>query len=116
MANTYRHTGRHIPVASASGAITSGAFVVQEGWFGVAITSAATGASLQLDTMGVHVIAVPSGTVKGDLLYITGAITAASDIIPAVLTKTAASNTLMGKAVGDRDSAGNALVKLVDQP
>ena len=114
MANTYRHSGRHIPVLTASGTIASGAFVVQEGWFGVAITGAASGAALQIDTFGVHNLPVPSGTVKGDLLYAPGA--PATEAASVTLTKTATSNTLIGKAVGDRDSAGNALVKLADQP
>lgn len=113
MANNYRHSGKRIPVATASGAITSGAVVVQEGFHGIALTSAASGASLWLAIEGVFVVAVPSGTVKGDLLYAPGA--PATESAGVTLTKTATSNSLVGKAVGDRDADGKAVVLLLPQ-
>jgi predicted RecA/RadA family phage recombinase len=114
MATTYRHSGKHIPVASASGPIVSSAIVVQEGWFGIAIKSAATGESLELDVEGVHRLPVPAGVTKGTLLYVPGA--PATEDNSADLTATATSNTLFGKAVSDRDADGFALVKLARQP
>ena len=113
MATTYRHSGKHIPVVSASGAILSGAIVVQEGWFGIAIKAAATGQSLELDVHGVHVVPVPAGVLKGDKLYVPGDLT--SDATSVTLTETATANTYFGKAVGDRDADGKALVLLAQQ-
>jgi len=113
MANNYRHSGDRAPVATASGAITSGALVVQEGFFGVAMTSAATNGSLWIKMQGVFNLAVPSGTVKGDILYVPGA--PATEANAPTLTKTATSNTQVGKAMSDRDTAGNALVLLLPQ-
>lgn len=113
MSNTYRHSGRHIPVASASGAIASGAIVVQEGWFGIAIKAAATGESLELDVEGVHRLPVPAGVLKGDTLYVPGAPPTEGNAVS--LTETATANTYFGKAVSDRDADGYALVKLAAQ-
>ncbi len=114
MANNYRHSGKHMPVATASAAIVSGALVFQEGFFGIAITNAALGASCTIDTMGVFVLPVPAGVVKGTKLYGPGAPPAETAAV--ALTATAAGNTLIGIAAGDRDAAGNALVKLAHQP
>jgi predicted RecA/RadA family phage recombinase len=111
MSNTYRMSGKHLPVASASAAITSGALVFQEGFFGVAITSAAEGASLWIDTQGVHVLTVPAGTLKGDRLYAD----LGAESAGLTLTETPG-DTLIGIAVGDRDAAGKALVLLASQP
>jgi predicted RecA/RadA family phage recombinase len=113
VANNFRHNGKRMPVATASEAISSGAFVVQEGFFGVALTSAALGASLWIAIDGVWVLPVPSGTVKGDVLYAPGA--PATEDGSITLTKTATSNTAIGKAVGDRDSSGLAPVLLLPQ-
>lgn len=112
MSNTYRHSGKHLPVATASGAITSGALVYQEGMFGVAITSAAVGASLWLDAEGVHVLPVPAGVLKGDRLYAD----LGAESTGLTLTETATGATLIGIAVGDRDADGKALVLLARQP
>lgn len=108
MANNYRHSGKRIPVATASGAITSGAFVVQEGFHGVALTSAATGASLWLAVDGVFVVPVESGTVKGAVL---GAADAESTGVALV----AAGARKMVKAVGDRDANGLAPCLILPQ-
>lgn len=113
-ANTYRHSGNHLPVATASAAIVAGNLVYQEGFVGIAITGCATGASTQLDCEGVHWLTVPVTTVKGDKLY--------ADLFPGesvnlALTKTAANNTLIGIAAGDRDTTtGKGLVLLRRQP
>jgi len=112
VANNYRYSGKRLPVATASAAITSGALVVQEGFFGVALTSALTGASLWLGADGVWVVPVPASTVKGDRL------TAAdfTDAIPPTLTRAPPTGRRhIATAVSDRDSAGNALVLLAPQ-
>lgn len=113
MSNTFRMSGKHLPVVSASADIVSGALVYQEGIFGVAIKSAAAGFSLNLDVEGVHIVPVPSGTVKGDKLFadLFGGESAA-----VTLTKTATNNTLIGLAIGDRDTDGKGLVLLRRQP
>jgi predicted RecA/RadA family phage recombinase len=113
MANNYRHSGKRVPVATASAAITSGAFVVQEGFHGIALTSAASGASLWIAIAGIWIVPVPSGTVKGDLLYAPGA--PATESAGVTLTKTSTSNTAVAKAVGDRDANGLAAVLIQPQ-
>jgi predicted RecA/RadA family phage recombinase len=113
-ASTFRHDGNHLPVASASGAIAAGALVYQEGFVGVAITAAALGASTWIEVEGVHMLTAPAGTVKGDKLY---ADLFAGESTSLALTKTAANNTLVGIAAGDRDTTtGKALVLLRRQP
>jgi len=114
MANCYRYGGhRRLPVVSASGAITSGDLVVQEGLVGVALTSVASGAGFWIGCEGVWVLDVPSGTVKGDRLFVAGS--PATEDNSAPLTKTSTRNTLAGIAMSDRDSAGKGLVLLVAQ-
>jgi predicted RecA/RadA family phage recombinase len=111
MAGNYRHKGDRAPVATASAAIVSGALVRQEGFTGVALTSAASGASLWIALTGVWVLPVAASTVKGDKLY---AATAESAGI--TLGRTATTGLmLVGQAFGDRDADGNALVLLLPQ-
>lgn len=113
-ASTYRHSGVHIPVATASAALTGGTLVYQEGWFGVVITGVASGKPTELEVEGVHNIAVPANVLKGDTLW---ADLSGGDAASVTLTETRADTlTLIGKAVSDRDSAGKALVKLAPQP
>lgn len=114
MANNYRHSGKKIPVLSASAAITVGALVFQEGHLGVAVTAMASGASGTLDTMGVWVVNVPASTVKGDKLWAT--LSAESVGLTLKRSGQTTGDSLIGVAVGDRDSAGKALVKLAGQP
>lgn len=112
MANNRRYSGHRLPVATASAAIASGDFVVQEGFFGIALTKAATGASLWLGAEGIWNIPVPGATVKGDRLYLADL----TDQIAPTFTRTAPTGKRhIGTAVGDRDSAGNALVLLAAQ-
>ncbi len=108
MANNYRHTGNRIPVATASGAITSGAVVIQEGFHGIALTSAASGASLWLAISGVWIVPVPAGVVKGDVV-------GAADAESAGVTLAEGAARAIGKAVGDRDADGNAAILLLPQ-
>lgn len=111
MANNFRYTGKRLPVASASADATSGTLCVQEGLFGVALTSAKSGASFWLGAEGVWNIAVPASTVKGDRLFIT----AMTDAVGVTPTRTATANYQIGVAISDRDSAGKALVKFTPQ-
>lgn len=112
MAGNYRYTGKRLPVATASADITSGALVVQEGFFGIALTSAKSGASLWIGAEGVWVLPVPASTVKGERLYAADF----SDAVGPTLTRTAPTGKrCIGTAVSDRDSAGNALVLLAPQ-
>jgi predicted RecA/RadA family phage recombinase len=114
VATGYRHSGKKIPVASASGTITSGSLVFQEGFLGVAITDAASGKSLTIDTEGVWVVAVPASTVKGDKLWAT--LSAESTGLTLKRSGQTTGDSLVGIAVGDRDAAGKALVLLARQP
>ena len=106
MAQNYRYTGTRLPIASASAAITTGTFVVQEGLFGVALTSAKSGASLWLGAEGVWVVPVVAGTVKGDRL----AVAAMTDSTGASIITAATGGFFIGTAISDRDTAGNSLV------
>ena len=112
MANNFRHTGTRLPVVSASAAIASGDLVVQEGFFGIALTKAASGASLWIGATGVWNIPVPASTVKGERLYAA----ALTDAVNPTLTRTAPTGKFhIGTAITDRDAAGNALVLLAPQ-
>jgi predicted RecA/RadA family phage recombinase len=111
MANNFRHTGKRLPVASASANIASGALVVQEGLFGVALKAAASGGSLWIGAEGVWELPVPVATAKGDPLFAA----AMSDTASLTLTKTAHLNFFIGTAVSGRDSAGRAYVVLGPQ-
>lgn len=111
MATTDRYMSGRVAVVSASAAIASGAFVRQEGWFGIAKTAMASGAGGWLQTDGVHIIPVPAGVLKGDLLYADDA----AESVGLTLTETATGNVLIGKAIGDRDADGKALVQLLEQ-
>lgn len=112
-ASTYRHSGKHIPVATASATLTAGNIAYQEGFVGVVITGVASGKPTELDVDGVHNLVVPSGTVKGDKLY---ADLFAGESASLSLTKTATNNTLVGIALSDRGSDTKALVLLRHQP
>jgi predicted RecA/RadA family phage recombinase len=109
MANNYLYSGRVIGITSASGAITSGTLVYQEGFIGVALNDADSGASFDLCQEGVWELPVPSGVTKGDVLY--GDL-AGGDAAQVTLTTTATTNTTIGIAVTDRDGDGNAQVLL----
>lgn len=113
MANNFRYTGKRLPVASASTGLTSGTLVVQEGIFGVALTTVLIGGSLWLGTEGVWNLPVPVGTVKGNPLYAPGQPATKGAAI--TLTKAPSGATLVGIAMSDRDSLNNALVLLAAQ-
>ena len=115
-ASTYRSRGEHVPVVSASAALVGGTFAFQEGFYGIVITGCAIGKSTQLDCFGVHMIAVPASTVKGDKLYATLAV--GGDVYPVTIKRAfTAGDLLIGQAQGDRDAVtGLGLVKLAPQP
>lgn len=115
MSNTFRHDGKEVPVVTASGAIASGALCSQEGFIGVAQTAIASGGSGWLDVQGVHVLPVPAGVIKGDLVYFTATLQPLTESVAITLTETAAGGAVVGKAVGDRDADGKALIKLADR-
>jgi predicted RecA/RadA family phage recombinase len=109
MATNYKQSGKRVLVNSASGTITAGKLVAQEGFFGVALTSAATGAALWLGIEGVWNIAVYSGTAKGDILHASGAKGVFSDSTGLTLSPTGAnSNSPVAKALTAADTAGKA--------
>lgn len=113
MAKNFRFGPReNRPVASSSAAVASGQVCVQEGIFGIAQTSVPISTSFQLGTRGVWNIPVPTGTVKGDVLYAPGSPATAG--IGVVLTKTSTANTKIGRALSARDASLNALVELFD--
>ena len=107
MANNYRHSGNRVAVVSASGAIASGAIVEQEGFHGVALTSAASGASLWMAISGVWVLPVPAGVVKGNTV---GAAAITESTVVTLLTP---GTHLIGIATTDRAADGTASVLLL---
>jgi hypothetical protein len=112
-ANTFRGDFKHIPVATASTALTGGQLVKQEGHWGLVITGVAVGLSTQLDRQGSHNIVVPTGTVKGDAIW--SDLSAGADIVPLVLTRTpVAGYTLIGFALTDRAST-KAIIQLAPE-
>lgn len=112
MAVNFKYTGHRVPVAAASGAIASSAFCVQEGLFGVALNPIATGGTGQLGIAGVWHVAVPAGTIKGDVLYAPGA--PATVGVAVALTKTSTANTAVGRALAARGADNAADVLLFD--
>jgi predicted RecA/RadA family phage recombinase len=111
MAQNFRHTGKRLPVASASADITTGTLVVQEGLFGVALTSAKTGASLWVGAEGVWVITVPGSTAKGNPLFVTSM----ADAVGVTPTRTAHLGFFIGTAISDIAADNTALVKFGPQ-
>jgi predicted RecA/RadA family phage recombinase len=116
MAANRKHNGHRIPIASASATIESGKPVVQEGWFGIALGDAASGAPFTIAIDGVWNIAVPSSTVKGEFLYVpgaNGALTEDADVT-SDLTRTPSNiNSPVVKVITDRSSAGYADVLIL---
>lgn len=115
MSTTFRYGDGNIPVQTASAAIASGALCSQEGFIGVAKTAMASGASGWLKTTGVHVLPVPAGVIKGDLVYFTATAQPLTESVAITLTETAAGGVVVGKAVGDRDTDGKALILLANR-
>lgn len=116
MATNYKQSGKRVLINSASGTITAGKLVAQEGFFGVALTSAATGAALWLGIEGVWNIDVYSGTAKGNILHASGAKGVFSDATSLTLSPTGAnSNSPVAKALTAADSAGKADCLLLAQ-
>lgn len=116
MAANYKNSGKRVLINSASGAVTSGALVAQEGFFGVALTSAASGRPFWIAIEGVFNIAVPASTVKGDFMYIPGANGAVTESTgPTVARAATNANTPVGKALTDRSAAGFSDVLLLAQ-
>jgi predicted RecA/RadA family phage recombinase len=107
MAQGFLHTGFRAQVITASGAILKNAIIVQEGITGVAQTAIASGAAGWMGVEGVWNLPSPTGTVKGDALYV-----AAGDSNNASLTKTRGTNLLFGVAETARDANGYAHVRL----
>jgi predicted RecA/RadA family phage recombinase len=112
MAVNYKYSGKRVPVNAATGAIASSAFCVQEGLFGVALNPIASGGTGQLGIEGVWHLPVPSGTVKGDVLYAPA--TPATAGVAVALTKTATANTRIGRALAARGTDNAADVLLFD--
>lgn len=116
MADNFRHSGKRLPITSASAAVTSGRLVVQEGVFGIALVSVASGAGFWIGAEGVWVISVPASTVKGDRLFIDGADLATDSAAPTLTRTGGTGDTLIGIAMSNRDTtSGKALVLLAPQ-
>lgn len=117
MAGNYKYSGARIQIDTASDAITSGSPTVQEGFFGIALTSAASGEPLMIAIEGVWNIEVPAGVAKGDILHIPGAngvLTEDAVVAAAAFTETPSNtNSPVAIAVTTRDSAGYADVLIL---
>jgi predicted RecA/RadA family phage recombinase len=116
MANNYKHSGKRVLINSASGSITAGTLVAQEGFFGVALTSASSGAPFWLAIEGVWYVTVPATTAKGAFIYIPGANGAVTESTGPTPTLTGSNaNTPVAKALTAIDSANKAEVLLLAQ-
>jgi len=116
MATNYKQSGKRILVNSASAPITAGKLVAQEGFFGVALTTAASGAAFWLGIEGVWYIDVYAGATKGTSLYISGAKGVISDAATVTPTGTSTTgNAPIGKLVTAADAANKADVLLYAQ-
>lgn len=114
MATGYKYSGARVKIDSASGTVTSGTTVVQEGFVGIALTGAASGAPFMIAIQGVWNIDVPASTVKGDFLYVAGANGAVTESLTPTITRAASNaNTPFAKVLTDRDAAGKADVLLL---
>lgn len=86
---------------TAPAAVVRGTPARVEGWNGVYVTDAASGAlaALECDAEAMHYFATPAGVgaARGDMIYITAG---------GVLTATAAGNFAFAKVEKARDSAG----------
>jgi hypothetical protein len=109
MATTARSTGKRLPVAAASGTIAAGAFVVQEGLFGVALGNAVLNGSLWLGAAGVWTLPVVAS--KGDAVYVASLV----DSVAATLTTNPSGAFYVGVAVEDSNVDGIAPVMLGPQ-
>ena len=101
MAKNYVQEGRYLEV-TAPAAVSSGDLVKVGSIFGVAQGDAASGATVVIDTQGVHTLAVASAVVVGigDALY--------WDVADANFNKTASGNWYLGVAV---TAAGNSVTE-----
>jgi len=119
VATNRKSSGARIKVDTASAAITSGNPVVQEGFFGIALDTAASGARLEIAIEGVWNIAVPASTAKGDFLYVpgaNGALTESADVTAALTRTGSNANSPVVKAVTARDATlGTADVLILAQ-
>jgi len=118
MAANRKGSGKTIEIASASATIVSGIPCAQEGWFGIPLGGAASGAPFELAIEGRWNIAVPSSTVKGDILYIPGgaagvSITEDVDLVSNFTRTPGTTSVAVVKAMTDRDSAGFADVLIL---
>lgn len=113
MTTRARLGGKQVKVDTASAGITRGALAYQEGFFGVAVTDADSGAEIWLHISGAHTVAVPASTVKGDRLYAD--LTSESVGLTLKRTSYAAGEYFIGTALEARNAAGKALVLLNQQ-
>ena len=101
MAKNYVQEGRYLEV-TAPAAVSSGDLVKVGSIFGVAQGNAAIGATVVIDTQGVHTLGVASAVVVGigDALY--------WDVADANFNKTGSGNWYLGVAV---TAAGNGVTE-----
>lgn len=112
MADNARYTGTRLPIASASGAVTTGQFVVQEGLFGVALKSVGSGAAFFIGDEGVWRLPVDTGIAKGDRVGVS----AYTDAIAPTIVKadTGIDFYQIGVAIS-AEASGYALVLFTQQ-
>jgi predicted RecA/RadA family phage recombinase len=108
MATNFKHSGKRLPVATASAEIASGAFCIQEGIFGIALGKILSGGSGTLAVTGVWDVAL-NNVSKGDAIFVASL----ADAVAATITKTASSNFFVGTAVGDHDATTNIFPMLL---
>lgn len=116
MATGFIQSGRRIKINTASGTVVSGDYTVQEGFGGIALTGATVGNPFWIGLDGVWNMAVPVSTVKGDYLAVPGANGAPTEAVAPTVSRTPSNaNTLIGRALTDRDAGGKSYVLLAAQ-
>lgn len=116
MAANHKYSGARIKIDTASGAVTSGVAVVQEGFFGIALATVITNQPFMLAIQGVWNIPVPAATVKSDLLYVpssTGGALLTESTAPVLARASSNVSAPVVVAITDRDAAGNADVMIL---
>jgi hypothetical protein len=72
-ANNYKGVGDRVNITTAAAAVTRGVPVVEDGWAGIPVTSAALGAPYVLQVDGEFELDYVASAAVGDLVYITAA-------------------------------------------
>ena len=111
MARPYkRSSGTVVEIASCAAAHTVGDLVIENGFVGVCLATSLISTANQLQIEGRFRVKLPASCNQGDYIYATGAPPTNGTLLASItvatgITKTAASNTLIGQVM-DTPTAG----------